>query len=99
MKEKEVEKYLVRRAEEKGGKAFKFLSPGCSGVPDRIVVLPGGRIGFLELKAPGKNLRPEQEYRIRQLEALGCTAGAADSPEAAERFLCCLEAGYRREGI
>lgn len=97
MRESEVEKYLVRRAKELGGKAFKFVSPGCSGVPDRIVVLPGGMIGFLELKAPGEEPRPEQKHRIRQLRTLGCVAGVADSQESAERFLSDLAAGCQEE--
>lgn len=87
MRECEVERYLVRRAREMGGAAFKFVSPGCSGMPDRIVVLPGGRVGFLELKAPGGRPRPEQEHRLRQLRAMGCMAGTADSSGAAESFL------------
>jgi len=93
MKENEIEKYLVYRTKGRGGRAFKFISPGCSGVPDRIVVMPGGRIGFLELKAPGKKPRPEQEYRIRQLRGLGCVAGTADSREGIDRFLDILAGG------
>ena len=99
MKEKEIESYLVSRAKERGGKAFKFVSPGCSGVPDRIVILPGGRIGFLELKAPGEIPRPEQAHRIRQLRALGCLAGTADSAESVDNFLCSLAAAGLEEAL
>ncbi len=49
MKESELERRFCRLVEQAGGKAYKFVSPGNSGVPDRIVVLPGGRIGFVEL--------------------------------------------------
>ncbi len=59
MREKEIEKYLVRRVKEWGGKAFKFTSPGNNGVPDRIVCLPC-RLFFVELKRPGGKLRPDQ---------------------------------------
>ncbi len=87
MREREIEEYLVRKTRELGGRAFKFVSPGCTGVPDRMVVLPGGRIGFLELKAPGEKPRREQEYRIGELEGLGCMAGFTDSPGGVDRFL------------
>lgn len=55
MKEKQIEQKLVRMAAAKGGVALKFVSPGCDGVPDRLVLFPGGKTGFVELKAPGKN--------------------------------------------
>ena len=93
MREKEIEKYLVDMAEAMGGRALKFVSPGCTGVPDRLVILPGGRIGFLELKAPGKKLRKEQYHRIRQLWGLGCMADAADSREEVDLFLKSLSTG------
>ena len=54
-----------------GGIAPKFLSPGFDGMPDRIVLLPGGRMGFIEVKAPGKVPRPLQEARHRMLRMLG----------------------------
>ena len=93
MREKEIEKYLVNRAAEMGGRALKFVSPGCTGVPDRLVILPGGKIGFLELKAPGKKLRKEQYHRIRRLWDLGCWADAADSREGVDLFLKSLSTG------
>ena len=99
MREKEVENYLISRTKARGGKAFKFVSPGCSGVPDRIVILPGGRIGFLELKAPGGIPRPEQVHRIRQLRALGCLVGTSDSAESVDRFLCSLAAAGPEDAL
>ena len=90
MREKEIEKYLVDIVAGMGGKAFKFVSPGCTGVPDRVVILPGGKVGFLELKAPGERPRKEQAYRIRQLRELGCVAGFADSREDINWFLYCM---------
>lgn len=91
MREKEVEEYLTKQAKARGWLALKFVSPGCTGVPDRIVILPGGRVGFLELKAPGEIPRKDQQNRIRQLRALGCTAGWADTKEKVDRFLTWLE--------
>lgn len=90
MREREIEKYLVDRVKGMGGMAFKFVSPGCTGVPDRLVVLPGGKIGFLELKAPGEVPRKEQSHRIRQLRRLGCKAGFADSRQDVDWFLYCM---------
>ena len=58
MREKTIEAKLVQAVRTKGGLALKFTSPGFDGVPDRLVLLPGGRIAFIELKAPGKTLRP-----------------------------------------
>ena len=71
MKEKTIEKKLVKTAKNMGGVALKFMSPGLDGMPDRIVLLPGGRMGFVEVKAPGKVPRPLQEARHRMLQKLG----------------------------
>ncbi len=71
MTEKIIEQKLVRAVKDLGGIAPKFVSQGLDGVPDRIILLPMGRIAFVELKAPGKKMRPLQVRRKRQLEALG----------------------------
>ena len=54
MREKDIEKELAARTKTMGGIAPKFISPGFDGMPDRLVLLPGGRMGFVELKAPGR---------------------------------------------
>ena len=79
--EKYIEQKLVKAVKELGGIAPKFVSPGLDGVPDRIVLLPMGRIAFVELKAPGKKMRPLQVKRKRQLEALGFLVYCIDGVE------------------
>ena len=71
MREKEIEKKLTLEAKKRGGLALKFVSPGFDGVPDRIVLLPEGKIAFVEVKAPGKRPRPLQMARHKLLSWLG----------------------------
>lgn len=79
--ENRIERMLAWRAKKMGGMAVKFVSPGLDGVPDRIVLLPGRKIAFVELKAPGKKPRPLQEKRKKQLEALGFPVYVIDGAE------------------
>ena len=81
MRERAIEAKLVTAAKRHGGLAPKFVSPGFDGAPDRLVLLPGGRMAFIELKAPGKRLRPLQARRRQQLEALGFRVFVIDSTE------------------
>lgn len=71
--EKDTEAYLVKLVKRLGGRAYKFVSPGCAGVPDRIVILPGGRIFFVETKSEGKRSTALQRKIQRELRKLGCT--------------------------
>ena len=71
MREKEIEKKLVLEAKKRGGLAVKFVSPGFDGMPDRILLMPEGRIAFVEVKAPGKCPRPLQMARHKLLRELG----------------------------
>ena len=71
MTEKHIEQQLVKAVRSHGGIAPKFVSPGYDGVPDRLILFPGGRIAFCELKAPGKKMRPLQIRRKAQIERLG----------------------------
>jgi hypothetical protein len=87
MEESRIEKRLKNEIEKIGGKALKFVSPGMSGVPDRIVLLPQGRIAFVELKASGKKLRPIQEYRAKELKSLGFRVECIDSIEKVMKFV------------
>ena len=81
MREKTIESKLVKTVRSMGGLAPKFVSPGLDGVPDRLVLLPGGNIAFIEVKAPGETMRPLQVRRKRQLESLGFSVYCIDSPE------------------
>ena len=81
MREKNIETRLVAEVRRRGGLAPKFVSPGLDGVPDRLILLPGGKFAFAELKAPGKTLRPLQALRKRQLEKLGFRVFVIDGTE------------------
>ena len=81
MKESSIERRLVIEVKKRGGLAAKFVSPGLDGVPDRIALLPGGKMAFVELKAPGKMLRPLQALRKEQLEGLGFRVYVVDGSE------------------
>lgn len=81
MLESKVESHLCKEAKKRGGVALKFVSPGMNGVPDRIVLLPNGKMGFVELKAPGEKPRPLQIKRMRGLEKLGFRTYVADNRE------------------
>lgn len=81
MRESVVEKKLAAEVKKRGGLAVKFVSPGFNGVPDRLVLFPGGRMAFVELKAPGEIMRPLQQYRAGQLTALGFRVYTVDHIE------------------
>lgn len=71
MREKQTEQKLADAVKNMGGIAPKLVCPGFDGIPDRIVLLPGGHMAFVEVKAPGKVPRPLQEARHRMLQKLG----------------------------
>ena len=80
MRESTVEHRLVTETKKRGGIALKFVSPGIDGVPDRLVLLPHGKFAFVEVKAPGRTLRPLQVRRIGQLRELGYLAFCLNHP-------------------
>ena len=87
MKETEIEKKLVLKVKAKGGIAPKFVSPSYAGMPDRLVLLPGGVFAFAELKAPGMKPRPLQVARHRMLRDLGFKVYVIDGTEQIEEVL------------
>lgn len=91
MKEKDIENYLRDRIKTIGGRAYKFVSPGNTGVPDRMVCLPGGRIAFVELKAPGKKPTALQERQHRLFRNLGFYVQVIDSIPGVDNFIRTIE--------
>ena len=87
MEEKRIEQKLVKMTSHLGGMALKFISPGCAGVPDRLVLMPGGKAAFVEVKAPGRKPRPLQIRRISQLRRLGFRVFVVDGTEQIEEVL------------
>ena len=87
MRERDVEIYLRDKVKKAGGKAYKFESPGNDGVPDRIVIFPGNRIFFVELKAPGKKPRSLQIKQMNLLSSFGCDVRVIDSKEGVDEFI------------
>lgn len=87
MRERDIEKYLTDQVRKAGGRAYKFVSPGNAGVPDRLVLFPGGQASFVELKAPGKKPTPLQVASGRKIEKLGFPVLVIDSKEAVNRFI------------
>jgi len=71
MRERDIEAYLRVKVKALGGTAYKFVSPGHAGVADRLVLLPGGVVWFIEVKAPGGKLSPLQMLFGRRMEELG----------------------------
>ena len=71
VREKTLERKLTEAVKAMGGIAPKFVSPGFAGMPDRLVLLPDGKCGFVEVKRPGEKPRPLQETRHGMLKRLG----------------------------
>ena len=77
-REKQIEQKLIKAVKAMGGIAPKLTSPGFDGMPDRLVLLPEGKIAFVEVKAPGRKPRPIQVSRIKLLRRLGFKAYLLD---------------------
>lgn len=93
MREKAIEKLLIQEVRNKGGLALKLASTGFKGMPDRLVLFPGGRIAFVEVKAPGKPPSVLQSVRHKQLRRLGFTVYTLDSKAEIKRILDNLKNG------
>ena len=93
MRERNVERKLTEAVRHSGGLALKFISPNLNGVPDRLLLFPGGRVAFCEVKAPGEKPRPLQEHRMEQLRALGFPVYVVDSIGQIEEVLLDCQKG------
>ncbi len=87
MIESQLEARLVQGVKALGGIAYKFVSPGNRGVPDRLVVLPGGRLLFAELKADGGRLSRMQAYQLESLRRLGAEVWTVWGENGVQEFL------------
>lgn len=87
VRERDIENYLRDRVKKLGGIAYKFESPGNAGVPDRLVLLPGGQVHFVELKAPGKKPTALQLAQHRKINKLHSRVLIIDSKEKVDRFI------------
>ena len=99
MKEKDIERKLKSEVLAAGGLCFKFTSPGSSGVPDRIALFPEGKIAFIELKAPGGQVRPLQKVMVEKIRSLGFRVEVIDSKEAAKEFVQSMTQGGKSNGV
>lgn len=87
MRERDIEALLTRLVLRRGGLCYKWISPGNNGVPDRIVILPNGRIIFVELKQPTGRLASVQWWQHRRLREHGCEVRTLWSPEQVQSFV------------
>lgn len=102
----ELEKVIERKLRDgvkklgSGAQCLKFESPGTSGVPDRMILLPGGRIVFVELKQVGKRERMRQTYVQNQMRRLGFTVfSTVSTPEQVQMILSHCEEVMRQDGL
>ena len=87
MNEKLIEKKLREEVKKLGGIALKFSSQTYTGMPDRIVLMPGGKISFAEIKSTGKKPTKLQALQISKLIELGFIVRVIDSKETLTDFL------------
>ena len=85
--EKDIEHYLVRRVKALGGHAYKFVSPTNRGVSDRLVVLPGGAVWFVEVKQAGGKVSPLQRVFFDEMRRLGTNYALLWSKEEVDAFI------------
>lgn len=87
MKESAIEARLVREVKKRGGLCYKFTSPGNPGVPDRIVILPGGTTVYVELKTEIGRLAKVQKWQIEELRRRGAVVRVLKGMDQVLAFL------------
>lgn len=85
--EKTLETRLRKGVERMGGLCEKFTSPGRRSVPDRLVTMPGGKVWFVEMKAPGKDATLLQALDHERRRAMGFDVRVLNSREKVDAFL------------
>jgi len=98
MRENEVENYLKKNIERVGGLCLKFVSPGKSGVPDRLCLMPNGKSFFVEVKSPGKKLRPLQLKCKKDFEQLHHPVKVVDTKDGVDLLIALWVTGGRMDG-
>lgn len=91
MLEKDIEEWLNKKIKDLGGLSRKFVSPGNSGVPDRIYILPGGRVYFVELKTEIGRFSNLQKWQMAELQRLGCKVRKVKGMKQAKELIKELE--------
>ena len=87
MSEAAIERKLVEKIRKIGGIAYKFVSPDNPGVPDRLIILPDGRIVFVELKSSFGRLAKLQAWQISRMKELGCDVRVLHGVDDVDRFI------------
>ena len=87
MRESFIEEKLTKAVKQNGGVCWKFTSPGIAGVPDRIILMPKGRIAFVEVKAPNQKPRPLQLSRHKLLRRLGFQVYVREALEDIDKII------------
>jgi hypothetical protein len=95
--EKDVEAYVRREVKKMGGKLLKWVCPGNDGVPDRILMLPGGRIWFIEFKDGGGKVSPLQTYWMDELYNLGFSSFVVRGMPQAQTLIGLLQDRWSEE--
>lgn len=93
MKEKLIEQALVKSIKSKGGLCLKLVSPSFVGIPDRLILLPDGKLGFVEVKTTGKKPHKVQDKRIKQIKQLGFKVFVLDNLDDIPTLIDEIESG------
>lgn len=96
VKEKAIEQRLIKEVKTMSGLCLKLTCPGFVGMPDRLVLLPKGKIGFVEVKRPGKKPRPIQLLRHKLLRGLGFQVFILDDNNQITEILAAIAGGDAR---
>ena len=87
MREAEIERRLVKAVEKRGGLCYKFVSPANPGVPDRVIILPGGQVLWVELKTEIGHLAAIQRWQIQRMRERGADVRVVKGLDAVHNLL------------